>query len=133
LTKAISIHGNASAPPIKGRQSPAFKALEEWVKQTLEDNVQLQTAGPVVNLAHDAPDKRAEAVPPDGKLKPSQTGGSVQSPPGDAHAGPADRSNTVSSGFGANQTAKGAASAPSTTPLDPFDPAIFNQANKPPR
>ena len=117
LTKSISIHGNASTPPIKGRQSAAYKALEEWVRQTLEDNAQLQTSGPVANVVHDKP---ADAVGSDGKSKPF---------------GPADgkASNAASSGFGVNQSAKGGSPAPSAAPLDPFDPSIFNQANKPPR
>jgi hypothetical protein len=119
LTKSISIHGNASAPPIKGRQSAAYKALEEWVKQTLEDNAQLQTAGPVAN--HDRP---ADAAPPDGK----STGAVPSRGPADGKA-----AGATPSAFGVNQTAKGASRAPSTAPLDPFDPAIFNQANKPPR
>jgi hypothetical protein len=124
LTKSISIHGSASAPPIKGRQSAAYKALEEWVKQTLEDNAQLQTAGPVANR-----DKPADAAAPDAKSKPSQSAGAVASPGStDGKASEAPRS-----AFGINQTAKSASRAASTAPLDPFDPAIFNQANKPPR
>jgi hypothetical protein len=129
LTKSISIHGNASAPPIKGRQSAAYKSLEEWVKQTLEDNAQLQTVGPVANV------KPADAAPQDGKSGPGQANGAVQSPATGPHAAPADgkASDATSSDFGANSSAKGGSPAPSTTPIDPFDPAIFNQANKPPR
>jgi hypothetical protein len=130
LTKSISIHGNAGAPPIKGRQSAAYKALEEWVKQTLEDNVQLQTAGPTANLAHDKP---AEAAAVDGKSRPSQVKGFVP-PAVDTHTKAADgKASNATSGFGINQTAKGVSPQPSAAPVDPFDPAIFNQANRPPR
>jgi hypothetical protein len=130
LTKSISIHGNASAPPIKGRQSAAYKALEEWVKQTLEDNAQLSES-PIANLAHDATNKRAENVPADGKAGSGQTSGAGANP----HAETADgkAATATPSGFGVSPTTKGAASAPSAAPIDPFDPAIFNQANKPPR
>src|SRR5262249_24816948 len=126
LTKSISIHGNTSAPPTKGRQSAAYKALEEWVKQTLEDNAQLQSAGPVANLP---PDKPADAGPPDGKSKPGQTTAAVPS------REPIDRkaSDVTGSAFGVNQTPKAVSRAPSNAPRDPFDPALFNQANKPPR
>ena len=40
LTKAISIHGDANQPPIKGRQSVTYKTLEDWVRATLADNAQ---------------------------------------------------------------------------------------------
>jgi hypothetical protein len=133
LTKSISIHGNASAPPIKGRQSAAYKALEEWVKQTLEDNAQLQTSGPVANEAHDKAGAAAAAA--EAKSRTNQPNGAVQSPAADAHGGSPDGKSTASSSsdFGMDQTAKGKSPAPSAAPVDPFDPATFNQANKPPR
>src|SRR5205823_5114003 len=42
LTKAVTLHGEATQPPIKNREAQAFHRLEDWVKQTLENNPQLR-------------------------------------------------------------------------------------------
>jgi hypothetical protein len=41
LVKAISSHGHTNQAPLRGRQTPAFQHLEEWVETTLADNPQL--------------------------------------------------------------------------------------------
>jgi hypothetical protein len=49
LTKAVSAHdGKMAQAPLKGRQAPAYRVLQDWVEQTLAANPQLQTlaAGP---------------------------------------------------------------------------------------
>lgn len=33
LVRAVSIHGDLSQPPLRGRQMPAFHTLEEWVQK----------------------------------------------------------------------------------------------------
>jgi hypothetical protein len=42
LVKAVSIHGNAAQPPLKSRQSPPFRTLEEWVQMTVANNPHLR-------------------------------------------------------------------------------------------
>src|SRR6266478_3649037 len=42
LTRAVSIHGESPQPPIKNREAAAYRRLEDWVKQTLENNPQLR-------------------------------------------------------------------------------------------
>jgi hypothetical protein len=41
LVKAVSIHGDMVQPPLKGRQAPAYRVLEDWVQATLASNPQL--------------------------------------------------------------------------------------------
>jgi hypothetical protein len=41
LVKALSNHGHANQAPLKGRETPAFRYLEEWVETTLANNPQL--------------------------------------------------------------------------------------------
>ena len=41
LAKAVSVHGPLEQAPIKNRQAPAYRTLEDWVKATLADNPQL--------------------------------------------------------------------------------------------
>src|SRR5262249_34693267 len=41
LVKAASIHGARVQPPLKGRQAPAYRVLEDWVQATLASNPQL--------------------------------------------------------------------------------------------
>src|SRR5262249_40251957 len=38
LIKAVSVHGANNQPPLKGRQSPPFRMLEEWVRMALASN-----------------------------------------------------------------------------------------------
>lgn len=35
LSRAVAVHGEATQPPLKSRQVPAFKILEEWVQLAL--------------------------------------------------------------------------------------------------
>lgn len=37
LVKAVTVHGDSTQPPLKNRQIPAFKALEDWVKLAVPD------------------------------------------------------------------------------------------------
>lgn len=32
LARAVSVHGGTTQPPLKGRQSPAYRSMEEWVR-----------------------------------------------------------------------------------------------------
>jgi hypothetical protein len=42
LAKAIAVHGEATQPPLKGRQVAAFHTLEQWVHLTIAKNPRLR-------------------------------------------------------------------------------------------
>jgi hypothetical protein len=105
LLKAVSLHGEATQPPIKSRQTAAYKALEEWVRGTVANNPQLQaSASPSLKVPAEADSSRGESL----------AGETVSA------ARPAVRASTP-------------AASPSTAPkpVDPFDPSIFNQSAHP--
>jgi hypothetical protein len=111
LTKAVSVHGEASQPPIKNRDSKAYKALEEWIRTTLVNNPQLRdrpTALAAVSLSQSEP--RTEAQP----HKAESVFAELAPPP-----------NKAREGTGTSPSPS--AGADPKPPVDPFDPAIFNQ------
>lgn len=106
LVKAVSAHGQASQAPLKGKQTPAFRTLEEWVLRTVATNPQLQStpAAPVTVAAESQPQPKnaPEALP------------------------------VPTSGFASERKEVGDKFPASTTgPVDPFDPAVFNQQMHP--
>lgn len=101
LLRAVSVHGPASQPPLKGRQSPAFRALEEWVRRAVANNPQL----------------REHSV----ATTPAEAKGS-----GEFHSAGSPPAAPTKSG-----TAPTATPLPLAAPVDPFDPAIFNRQKKP--
>jgi hypothetical protein len=121
LVKSVTVHGEMGGPPLKDRQTAAYKHLENWVKLATENSQ--MTATPPAPLA---PAVMADAQPL-----------------------PPNRSNTFASDADVKTAA--APAKPSDPPLippnppppalpkalpppvlsDPFDPAIFNQANGP--
>jgi hypothetical protein len=42
LVKAVSVHGDMAQAALKGRKTPAYQSLDEWVKVTLAGNPQLR-------------------------------------------------------------------------------------------
>ena len=65
LAKAITVHGEATQPPLKGRQVAAFHTLEQWVHLTIAKNPRLrdQTSRNVVTLP--AAETKPETPPPE--------------------------------------------------------------------
>jgi hypothetical protein len=110
LTKAVSVHGSLAQAPLKNRQAPAYRALEDWVKLTLANNPTLHetVAGPVV------PEGRAPAK------SEATFAADVPAAPEPAAASPAGSVNPV-------------ATPAKPLPLDPFDPAVFNRQMHPDR
>jgi len=99
LLKAISVHGQTSQPPLKGRQVPAFRALEEWVRKAVANNPQLQDpSSPALRMEKPAAEPFAVS-PAAGPVNPA-------TPPAPTAIVPRG-------------------------PVDPFDPAVFNQQKKP--
>ena len=103
LIKAVTVHGEMAAPPLKDRQTAAYKHLEAWVKLATENS---PTPAPPAQLA--------PAVIADAQPLPSNRVGTFASDP-DVKPAVAKTTEPV-------VPAK-------PIPGDPFDPAIFNQAN----
>jgi hypothetical protein len=45
LTKAVNVHADMAQAPLKGRETRAYRSLEEWVQLTLKDNPHLRGHG----------------------------------------------------------------------------------------
>jgi hypothetical protein len=119
LAKSISAHGSSALAPLKGRDSLAYRTLEDWVRTTVESNPQLQektiaSAGPF-----------------------SATEGAVKNPPPfarEAKPGPAVPSpqlaETKPASFSTERSNVGELKK-SSEPVDPFDPVLFNRQAHP--
>lgn len=119
LVKAVSAHGGDGQPPLRGKQAPAYRTLEEWVLKTVANNPQLQSP-PAVAAVLPAP---AEAKAPE--VVPVK----VEVPaPASLPAKPAETSG-FATGRPAEPETKPAAQPPSpgAAPADPFDPDVFNR------
>jgi hypothetical protein len=107
LTKAVSIHGKSgdmAQPPLKNREVPAYRTLEEWVRITLENNPQVRDKSRV----------------PDSSLPIMSRTGIGES----VATAPPTRGETREVGI--------AVEAPvPMQPVDPFDPIIFNRQMHP--
>ncbi len=107
LMKAVSVHGDLGQAPLKGRQTPAYRALEEWVQ---------------IAVGKGAP----AGEPP--TPAPAPTPMKTRPVPAEVHAAPAAPAGP-SSNFamppGTSPT------PPSREPADPFDPEIFNRQMHP--
>jgi hypothetical protein len=101
---AASVHGGASQAPVKGKQTPAYRALEEWVLQTVADNpILLQRAAPPA-LPIAAARKETAETKPEPKEKSSPSRETIMPP-----------------------------SAKPAEPADEFDPVLFNRQMHPER
>jgi hypothetical protein len=105
LLKAVTAHGSLAQAPLKSRQAPAYRLLEEWVKQTVETNPQLREKA---GLPPAAPPPVRPIVP----------------------AAPVTEEKTPPSTFGSDQPQEPTEPA---GPVDPFDPIIFNRQMHPDR
>jgi hypothetical protein len=126
LTKAVTVHGQANQPPLKNRQAPPFRNLEEWVRGTLARNPQGQDTmlGAGAPLAEpkrlsDLVMAKAEALGDDIPAAPrpaigTETGAASKAPPSEERP-----------------TAIPPAAPQQAAPLDPFDPVIFNRQMHP--
>jgi hypothetical protein len=116
LLKAVSVHGEATQAPLKNRQTPAYRTLEEWVRLAVPNNSQLPEQ-PVV-LA--APEPKTESPQPAPVLQTGPPGEVISAPPATAirSAGPPPAASPPTA------TPQPAADA---APLDAFDPVIFNR------
>jgi hypothetical protein len=114
LVKAMTVHDpQARQAPLSNRQMAAYHTIEDWVQMTLANNPHLrERASPPAPTAS-AP---APAAPPPTPPTPAVV---VQPPPA--------RPSPPATGF--------AAAHPEpvvTTPVDEFDPILFNRQSSPP-
>lgn len=121
LSWAVTVHGDADKPPIKDRQAPAYKAMEEWVKLAVKGMpAKIEPTSPL-------PENRLEAeMSPPGSI-PFAVGA-----PHKPEAKPASEPKAPATMAPMNEPKPPASSSttpPSSLPADPFDPAIFNQQN----
>ncbi|MCS6849919.1 MAG: hypothetical protein NZ700_01975 [Gemmataceae bacterium] len=108
LLKAVTPHGDAEQPPIKNRQVPAYRTLEEWAR----------LAAPYAGRESSAAAPAAEPRPTSMAAEPSKPATS-ESP-----------SSEVAVPF-ANPPKSEPLPSPSADLSDPFDPAIFNRQAHP--
>jgi len=122
LVKAVSMHGNTGQPPLKGRQVPAFKGLENWVRATVAENPHLQDANSTNAEETAASDSRSMEELENRELPISPAPPKAPRKVGSFGTGAPVPAKEDGGGSGAAP----AASKP-VTPKDPFDPEIFNQ------
>jgi hypothetical protein len=107
LNKAVIIHGkpgDMAQPPLKNRELPAYRSLEEWVRVTLENTSPLRDKGNMSGSAASVADRTraAESTVPASSAKPE----------------------ILESGIATERPV-------SVEPVDPFDPIIFNRQMHP--
>lgn len=109
LLRATSVHGQSGRPPLKDRQAPAFKHLEDWVSQA--------TGRPIVTPIPTAPAPLPADVAADAEPLPI-----VELPilPMKVVPKPSPEKSTLP-----DRPEK-------PMPVDPFDPEQFNQKKKEP-
>lgn len=135
LTRAVSVHGGAEQAPLKSRQTPAYRTLEEWVRMAAA------SVGPVENPSP-SPLPRSEAAtvaqnpPAQGETSPAGSGerpeAKTQKPKTDgewavAHEeAKAGRSSLVRPSASTPEVAAPDTVQGAAVPLDPYDPLLFN-------
>jgi hypothetical protein len=114
LVMAASVHGSSGQPPLRNRQTPAYKALEEWVRAAVASAPHVQPRAPEMASAEPAWEERKFPEPA------LQKSGPVPAENNAARPVPMVPSPT----------------APASKPIEPadeFDPIIFNRQMHPQR
>ncbi len=120
LARAVSVHGDAEQAPLKGRQTPAYQTLEEWVQMALVNTVPheptaLSAPAAEPRLGTEAPKPAVASAPAPVVPPPTPTTPPApNAPPAVAPAAPPPPPAAVSAG-----------------PDDEFDPMIFNRQMHP--
>jgi hypothetical protein len=114
LTKSVSVHGAMAQAPLRNRQAPAYRTLEDWVGRTLANNPQLQERA---SNPPAAPPALSKPAAPPGK---ADARGGDELPPPSAGPQPPTAPTAPAPAFGAP-----------AEPPDPFDPEVFNRQTHP--
>jgi hypothetical protein len=107
LTKAVSAHGSLAQAPLRNRQAPAYRTLEDWVRLTLANNPAIREPATAPHAETRSPAK------------------------GDAKGEPAFAADTSPSGDPPSTPPTTAAAPAKPAAPDPFDPADFNRQVRP--
>jgi hypothetical protein len=140
LSRAITVHGQTDSPPLKGRQAPAYRILEEWVQLAMANGSVMQAAPRetttiVAQPSRDAtvqpplsgdPSAFAEPVPP----KPSVSA-QVSAMNDGSEVAPAPTAAPVAASTGVPVRTTGPAAVDEAADL--FDPEQFNRQMHPNR
>lgn len=71
LTRAVIDHGRVGQPPMRDRQCPPYRALEDWVHRTVENNPHLREQSNAPPPVETQPAVGAVAPPPSWGSEPS--------------------------------------------------------------
>jgi hypothetical protein len=125
LIKATTAHGEATAPPVRDHQAPAYRHLDDWVHMALGQPL----LPPPAAVASPA---RPPAISP--ALLLPNTPGKDGDMPFQAVSSPDSKSPPTKAEEKPNPmpaTPTPPAEKPKATPSDPFDPLIFNRQMHP--
>jgi hypothetical protein len=153
LTYALTLHGNADMPPLPARTAPAYRALEEWVQQALAGLPRTTAAAPplvteVKSVGVAQPPISPVVAPAPGPSGQTAVAGASwiakwqptakeysespkdqpQPTPVQAESEPQPPVDPTASEFA---QPRADTEATSSTPVDPFDPLIFNRQMHP--
>jgi hypothetical protein len=133
LARAVAIHGDAEQAPLKNKQTPAYRILEEWVQLATANGGAHVNAAPV-SLPEPAPESRGFAEMLQPKPTPAAPTATAPAPPAPPPSAPATPTPPAAPPAAPAVTAPPSA-PPESTPTsgadDPFDPAIFNKQMHP--
>jgi hypothetical protein len=122
LTRAVSVHGEADQPPLKSRQVPAFRTLEEWVRMAVANAPAREGAAPTVAQSTVEPKPVFNST-----VSKGETTFAIAAPQ-PVEANPATSgTSTVPSPITVDKAAGPPGVAATKTPVDPFDPEVFNR------
>ncbi len=131
LTKSVSLHGDTDKknPPLANRDAPAYRALEEWVRLTVENNPQLLDRVVALPPGKAPPETKAGpsgfAADPRPNTPPAMVDDSANLP---APVPPPEVSPPIQM-----PTTAPPLKQPTAAPNDPFDPDEFNRQEHPER
>lgn len=137
LSKAVSVHApGMNNAPLRGRQSAAYRSIEEWLLLTLENNPQLREQASAASVSWPAAAVRPDSVRPDSAWGQDREARSVAPAPRPAPAPAALGTPMPPSAAAVNPVpptpAPRAERERAATP-DPVDPEDFNREFHPGR
>jgi len=136
LIKAVSDHAHTGQAPLRDRQSPPYRTLENWVKLTIANNPHLRDRNPpVVNALDSHSAANPFVMPPEPRPKAHEESewGAEARPPAAPPASPVargEKEKTTSKPPAAPNAVTGTPSSTNTT-SDPYDPEPFNRKTHP--
>lgn len=150
LSYALTLHGNADMPPLPGRTATAYRTLEEWVQQALAGLPRTTAAAPPITepksigVVQPSISPAVAATPPPAASVPSAPGGAtwitkwqppaketIEAPQPDSTPAASESQPEVDPPATEFAQPRANSEPESSTPVDPFDPLIFNRQMHP--